>query len=124
MVPFRYEYGTANDRRVTTRYPGETVTVTRAYDAAHWLTNAAVWVNGSQRWAFSYEFDAAGRLVKRRDGDGSWRNFGYDAQDNVTSSSWSEAPNGAAGAAWSFGYQYDQGGNRVREARDGSIGIP
>jgi YD repeat-containing protein len=72
------------------------------------FAGGAAWA--AKRW---YAYDGAGRLVRETDGSGRFREYGYDAAGNVTSSSvrrlWHASVKKPALGAWAFGV--DDGGN-------------
>lgn len=81
----------------------------RAAAAAALLALAAGAAWAAKRW---YAYDGAGRLVRETDGSGRFREYGYDAAGNVTSSSvrrlWHASVKKPAPGAWAFGT--DDGG--------------
>ena len=115
---FSYSYLANSDLLETATYLNGTVTVHRAYDDLSRLTNiSSVFSVPSVVNSFSYSLDNLGRRTARADSDGSQTSWGYDKYDQLISASRTNGPNGAADAAYNFGYQYDQVGNRLHEDR-------
>jgi YD repeat-containing protein len=66
--------------------------------------------------------DATGRRTARHDADGARLAWGYDPFDQLTSAARTNSPNGAADAAYRYGWQYDLAGNHLHESR-GQMGL-
>ena len=94
-------------------------TVSRAYDVLNRLTNisSSVLSVPSVVNSFSYTLDSVGRRTTRQDVDGSSLAWKYDSYDQLTNAARSGSANGAADAAYNYGYQYDEIGNRLHEDR-------
>jgi YD repeat-containing protein len=97
---------------------------TRAYDLLSRLTGLTNDF-GSSGSAFNYVLDSTGRRIARSDFEkvsGLWSpvsslSWKYDAFDQLTNAVKTGSANGAADAAYTFGYKYDLIGNRLHEDR-------
>jgi RHS repeat-associated protein len=97
---------------------------TRAYDLLSRLTGLTNDF-GSSGSAFNYVLDSTGRRIARSDFEkvsGLWSpvsslSWKYDAFDQLTNAVRTGSANGAADAAYRFGYKYDLIGNRLHEDR-------
>ena len=82
------------------------------------LTNiSSVLSDSSVINSFSYTLDSLGRRIARADADNSQTSWKYDSYDQLTNAVRSGSPNPATDAAYNFGYQFDQVGNRLHEDR-------
>jgi RHS repeat-associated protein len=114
---FAYSYVPNSDLLQQTAYLGGTVTVYRAYDVLNRLTSISAANNSAAINSFAYQLDSLGRRVQRTDVDNSQTQWKYDNYDQLTNGVRSGSANGAADAAYNFGYIYDKVGNRLQESR-------
>ncbi len=113
----RYDYLSGSDLIESLIFSDAGLAVTRAYDPADRLMSISATSAVSAVNSFLYTLDAVGRRTAREDADGARTDWGYDDFDQLTAAARTNSPNGAADAAYQFGYQYDLIGNRLHEDR-------
>jgi len=97
------------------------MTTTQAYDDLNRLTEISSAPSGSAAVSFSYDYNLAHQRVLRREGDGSYWRYEYDALGQVRSGKkyWAD---GTPVAGQQFEYAFDDIGNRVWTGAGGDEG--
>ncbi len=113
----RYDYLVGADLVEALIFSDDGLAVTRTYDPADRLLSISATSAVSAVNSFLYTLDSTGRRTARQDADGARTDWGYDDFDQLTAAARTNSPNGAADAAYRFGYQYDLIGNRLHEDR-------
>jgi YD repeat-containing protein len=95
------------------------LTSTRSYDASDRLTGISHSHGGqSQNFGVS-EFDDMNRRKKITREDGTRWNYGYNDKGEITSATREKTSNAQAIPGWSFGYGFDEIGNRSSATHNG-----
>ena len=97
------------------------MTTTKQYDFLNRLTSVASLPAGANAVSFAYDYNPANQRVRRREGDGSYWRYEYDALGQVRSGRkyWAE---GTPVAGQQFEYAFDDIGNRVGTGAGGNEG--
>jgi RHS repeat-associated protein len=102
---------------------GSTVrmTTTKQYDFLNRLTSVASLPAGANAVSFAYDYNPANQRVRRREGDGSYWRYEYDALGQVRSGRkyWAD---GTPVAGQQFEYAFDDIGNRIGTGAGGNEG--